>query len=228
MKQQILEIAAEMLEADPADLEIRHGEIAVKGSPEGAKRTTVREVAHARLFRRGGAPLVAAGSFDPDSVLQDPTRYGNESGAYNFACQAAEVEVDPDTGKVTVLQYVSASDCGTVIFPIGAEGQVEGSVAQGIGYTLSEGVVWENGRPLNPNFSDYRIPTAGDMPPLKSVFADSYEPTGPFGAKGLGELAMDPFAAVIGNAIFEATGVRIRTLPITAEKVYWALREREQ
>jgi CO/xanthine dehydrogenase Mo-binding subunit len=226
MKQQILEIAAEMLEAAPEDLEIRRGEIRVKGSPEGAKTTTVRQVAHARLFRRGGAPLIAAGNFDPDSVLSDATRYGNESGAYNFACQAAEVEVDPDTGKVTVLQYVAASDCGTVIFPLGAEGQVEGSVAQGIGYALCEGLVWDNGRPLNPNFSDYRIPTAGDMPPLKSVFADSYEPTGPFGAKGLGELAMDPFAAVIGNAIFEATGVRIKTLPITAEKVYWALQER--
>jgi CO/xanthine dehydrogenase Mo-binding subunit len=81
---------------------------------------------------------------------------------------------------------------------------------------------------MNPNFSDYRLPTAADMPVLKSEFADSYEPTGPFGAKGLGELAMDPFAAVIGNAVFEACGVRIKTLPITAEKVFWALREKER
>jgi CO/xanthine dehydrogenase Mo-binding subunit len=228
MKEQILEIAAEMLEADPADLEIRHGQIAVKGSPEGAKSTTVREVAHARLFRRGGAPLVAAGNFDPDSELPDATRYGNESGAYNYACQAAEVEVDPDTGKVTILSYAAASDCGTVIFPMGAEGQVEGSIAQGMGYTLSESLLWDNGRPVNPNFSDYRLPTAGDMPLLKREFADSYEPTGPFGAKGLGELSMDPFAAVIGNAIFEACGVRIHELPITAEKVYWALQEQKR
>ncbi len=216
-----------MLEAAPEDLEIRQGNIFVRGAPEG-KSTTVREVAHARLFRRGGAPLVAAGNFDPDSVLQDPSRYGNESGAYNFAVQAAEVEVDPDTGKVTVLQYAAASDCGTVIFPVGAEGQVEGSIAQGLGYTLSEGLLWDNGRPVNPNFSDYRLPTAGDMPKFLREFADSYEPTGPFGAKGLGELAMDPFAAVIGNAIFDACGVRIHELPITAEKVYWALREKER
>jgi CO/xanthine dehydrogenase Mo-binding subunit len=161
-------------------------------------------------------------------VLQDPSRYGNESGAYNFAVQAAEVEVDPDTGKVTVLQYAAASDCGTVIFPLGAEGQVEGSIAQGLGYTLSEGLLWDNGRPVNPNFSDYRLPTAGDMPKFTREFADSYEPTGPFGAKGLGELAMDPFAAVIGNAIFDACGVRIKELPITAEKVYWALHQKEQ
>ena len=228
MKQEILELAAEMLEAPAEDLDIRQGRIFVKGSPEGPKSTTVREVAHARLFRRGGKPLVAAGDFDPDSVLQDATRYGNESGAYNFACQAAEVEVDPDTGKVTVLNYAAASDCGTVIFPQGAEGQVEGSIAQGLGYALSEGLLFDNGRPVNPNFSDYRMPTASDMPALKSEFADSYEPTGPFGAKGLGELAMDPFAAVIGNAIFDACGVRIKTLPITAEKVFWALREKER
>ncbi|HZU05972.1 MAG TPA: xanthine dehydrogenase family protein molybdopterin-binding subunit [Chloroflexota bacterium] len=228
MKEQILQLAAEMLEAAPEDLEIKDGRIFVKGSPEGAKSTTVREVAHARLFRRGGAPLVASGSFDPDSVLQDATRYGNESGAYNFACQAAEVEVDPETGKVTVLNYVVAADCGTVIFRQGAEGQVEGAIAQGLGYTLTEGLLLDNGRPVNPNFSDYRIPTAADMPPLKREFADSYEPTGPFGAKGLGELPMDPFAAVIGNAIFDACGVRIKTLPITAEKVFWALREKER
>jgi CO/xanthine dehydrogenase Mo-binding subunit len=227
MKQMLLEIAAEMLEAAPDDLEIKQGRIFVKGAPEG-KSTTVREVAHARLFRRGGKPLVAAGDFDPDSVLQDATRYGNESGAYNFAVHAAEVEVDPETGQVKVVQYCAASDCGTVIFPTGAEGQVEGSVAQGLGYTLSEYLAWDAGRPLNPNFSDYRIPTAADMPPLKRAFADSYEPTGPFGAKGLGELSMDPFAAVIGNAVFDACGVRIKQLPITAEKVYWALRERER
>src|SRR5579883_1480469 len=157
MKEQILQLAAEMLEAAPEDLEIKDGRIFVKGSPEGAKSTTVREVAHARLFRRGGAPLVASGSFDPDSVLQDATRYGNESGAYNFAVQAAEVEVDPETGQVKVVQYCAPSDCGTVIFPIGAEGQVEGSIAQGLGYALTEGLVMDNGRPMNPNFSDYRL-----------------------------------------------------------------------
>jgi CO/xanthine dehydrogenase Mo-binding subunit len=86
----------------------------------------------------------------------------------------------------------------------------------------------EDGRPLNPNFSDYRIPSMRDMPPLKHAFADSYEPTGPFGAKGLGELGMDPTAAVIGNAIFDAVGVRIKTLPITPEKVLKALKEKEK
>lgn len=225
VKQQLLDTAAEMLEARAEDLISREGRIFVKEA--ASKSVTVAEVARARLFRRGGAPIVASGSFDADSKSQDASRYGNESGAYNFGCQAAEVEVDTETGQVKILKYVVASDCGTVINPIGAEGQVEGAIAQGIGYALIEGLQVEDGRPINPNFADYRIPSMRDMPPLSHGFAQSYEPTGPFGAKGLGELGMDPTAAVINNAIFDAVGVRIKTLPITPEKIMRALREKE-
>jgi CO/xanthine dehydrogenase Mo-binding subunit len=213
-----------MLEANPDDLVARDGRIFVRGAEN--KALTVADVARARLFRHGGAPIVASGSFDADSVLPDKTRFGNESGAYNYGVQAAEIAVDPETGQVKVLQYVIASDCGTVIYPIGAEGQVEGGLAQGLGYALTEGMRFDEGKPLNPNFSDYRIPSMRDMPPLRHAFADSYEPTGPFGAKGLGELSMDPTAAVIANAIFDAIGVRIKTLPITPEKVLQALQEK--
>ncbi len=225
VKQQLFEQAAEMLEANPADLVARAGRIFVKGAEQ--KALAVGDVARARLFRNGGAPIVASGKFDADSVLQDSTRYGNESGAYNYGCQAVQVEVDRETGQVKVLQYAAASDCGTVINPVGAEGQVEGALAQGLGYALIEGLRFDEGRPLNPNFSDYRIPSMRDMPPLSHAFADSYEPTGPFGAKGLGELGMDPTAAVISNAIFDAVGVRIKTLPITPEKVLRALQEKK-
>ena len=224
-KAQLFEQAAEMLEANPADLVCRDGRISVKGS--ASKSVTVADVARARLFRHNGAPIIASGSFDADSVLPDKTRYGNESGAYNYGVQAAYVEVDRETGQVKVLDYVIASDCGTVIYPIGAEGQVEGGFAQGLGYALIEGLQFDEGRPVNPNFSDYRIPSMRDMPPLRHAFAESYEPTGPFGAKGLGELNMDPTAAVISNAIFDAVGVRIKTLPITPEKLLRALREKE-
>ena len=224
VKQQLFEQAAEMLEANAADLTSRDGRIFVQGA-EG-KSVTVADVARARLFRHNGAPIVGSGSFDADSVLPDSTRFGNESGAYNYGVQAAQVHVDPLTGQVKVLQMVVASDCGTVIYPIGAEGQVEGGLAQGIGYALTEGLQFDEGRPLNPNFSDYRIPSMRDMPPLQHAFADSYEPTGPFGAKGLGELNMDPTAAVINNAIFDAVGVRVKTLPITPEKILRALKEK--
>ncbi len=225
VKQQLFETAAEMLEASADDLVCRDGRIFVRGAE--TRTVTVGDVARARLFRRGGAPIVASGSFDADSVLQDETRYGNESGAYNFGCQAAYVEVDPETGQIKVLHYVAASDCGTVIYPLGAEGQIEGSVAQGLGYALIEGLKIEDGRPLNPNFSDYRLPSMRDMPLLSHKFAESYEPTGPFGAKGLGELGMDPTAAVISNGIFDAVGVRIKTLPITPEKILKAIKEKE-
>lgn len=225
VKQQLFDQAAEMLEADPQDLMSRDGKIFVKGA-EGGKSLTVSDVARARLFRHNGAPIVGSGSFDADSVLPDSTRFGNESGAYNYGAQAAHVHVDPETGQVKILQFVVASDCGTVIYPLGAEGQVEGGLAQGIGYALTEGLQIEEGKPINPNFSDYRIPSMRDMPPLQHAFAESYEPTGPFGAKGLGELNMDPTAAVISNAIFDAVGVRIKTLPITPEKILRALKEK--
>jgi CO/xanthine dehydrogenase Mo-binding subunit len=226
VKQQLFEQAAEMLEANAADLMSRDGKIFVKGA-EG-KSLTVSDVARARLFRHNGAPIVGSGSFDADSVLPDSTRFGNESGAYNYGAQAAQVHVDPETGQVKILQFVVASDCGTVIYPLGAEGQVEGGLAQGIGYALTEGLQIDEGRPVNPNFSDYRIPSIRDMPPLQHAFADSYEPTGPFGAKGLGELNMDPTAAVINNAIFDAVGIRVKTLPITPEKILRALKEKAQ
>jgi CO/xanthine dehydrogenase Mo-binding subunit len=225
VKQQLFEQAAEMLEANPDDLISSDGRIFVKGA-EG-KSFSVADVARARLFRHNGAPIVGSGSFDADSVLPDSTRFGNESGAYNYGVQAAQVHVDRRTGQVKLLKFVIASDCGTVIYPIGAEGQVEGGLAQGIGYALTEGLQFDEGRPVNPNFSDYRIPSMRDMPPLEHAFADSYEPTGPFGAKGLGELNMDPTAAVISNAIFDAVGVRIKTLPITPEKILKALKEQK-
>jgi CO/xanthine dehydrogenase Mo-binding subunit len=226
VKQQLFEQAAEMLEANAEDLVAGDGRIFVRGA-EG-KNVTVADAARARLFRHNGAPIVGSGSFDADSVLPDGTRFGNESGAYNYGVQAAQVHVDPDTGQVKILKFVIASDCGTVIYPVGAEGQVEGGLAQGIGYALTEGLQIDEGRPVNPNFSDYRIPSMRDMPPLEHEFADSYEPTGPFGAKGLGELNMDPTAAVVSNAIFDAVGVRIKTLPITPEKILRALREKER
>jgi CO/xanthine dehydrogenase Mo-binding subunit len=225
VKQQLFEQAAEMLEANPEDLVAGDGRIFVRGA-EG-KNVTVADAARARLFRHNGAPIVGSGSFDADSVLPDGTRFGNESGAYNYGVQAAQVHVDPDTGQVKILKFVIASDCGTVIYPVGAEGQVEGGLAQGIGYALTEGLQIDEGRPVNPNFSDYRIPSMRDMPPLEHAFADSYEPTGPFGAKGLGELNMDPTAAVVSNAIFDAVGVRIKTLPITPEKILNALKEQK-
>jgi CO/xanthine dehydrogenase Mo-binding subunit len=167
------------------------------------------------------------GTWDPPSATQDAERYGNESGSYNFCSHAVDLEVDPETGKFTILKYVAASDAGTVVFPIGAEGQNEGGLAQGLGYALTEEPAIEDGRLANPSFADYKLPTIADMPPFEQVFVPSHEPTGPFGAKGIGEIGLDPVAPAIASAIHQAVGVRIKTLPITPEKVLAAIKEQQ-
>jgi CO/xanthine dehydrogenase Mo-binding subunit len=215
----LLDAASRQLGRLAAELWVEDG--AVRGP--GLEPVPVGAVVRAELYRPGGEPVVGTGSFDNPSEFPDQSRYGNESGAYNFVAEAAEVEVDPATGAVTVLELAAVVDCGTVLNPPLAQGQVEGAVAQGLGMALTERFAWEGGAPTGPNFSDYKMPTAGSMPKLHVEFADSYEPTGPFGAKGVGEIALDPVPAVVASAIADAVGVRVHELPITAEKVFWGL-----
>ena len=223
-RRQLLEAAAEQLEARAEDLEVSEGRVRLKGAPAAlGGGVAVADVARRHLYRPGGGPIVGVGEWDNPSELPDETRFGNESGAYNFIAEAAEVEVDSETGRVQVVELAAVVDCGTVINPALAEGQVEGGIAQGLGLALSESFGWADGRPQNPNFGDYKIPTVGDMPTLHVEFADSYEPSGPFGAKGVGEIGLDAVPAAIANAVCDAIGVRIFDLPITAEKVQRAL-----
>jgi CO/xanthine dehydrogenase FAD-binding subunit len=177
----------------------------------------------ANIYKRGGQPIVGVGTFDNPSEFPDHNRYGNESGAYNFAAQAAEVEVDRATGEVKLLEVACVVDCGTVINPATAEGQVQGAVTQGIGLAMIEYFDWWNGQPTDPQLKDYPLPSAAMMPKLHVGFADSYEPSGPFGAKGLGEIGLDAVPAAIANAVADAVGVRIHELPITSEKIHRAL-----
>jgi xanthine dehydrogenase molybdenum-binding subunit len=135
--------------------------------------------------------------------------------------------VDRKTGQVKVLNFIAAHDVGRVINPMMAEGQIEGGGLQGLGYALSEGLFWEEGIVLNPNFQDYRIFYINDVPPMKSIMVESVDPDGPYGAKGLGEPGLVPTAAAIANAIYDAVGVRIKSLPITPEKILRALKEKE-
>ena len=222
LRERLLDEAAQLLEASRDDLEIVEGRVTVVGTDKGMG---VDEIAQAVLRRRGHEALIVTATYDPPSEGQEPEHdlIGNESGAYNFSVHAAEVEVDPDTGQVKVLNYAAATDIGTVLNPMLAEGQVEGGIIQGLGYVLSETLLYDQGKPLNPNFSDYRLPTVGDVPPFQQAFADSYEPSGPFGAKGVGEIAIDCVTGLIANAIADACGVRLKTLPLTAEKVFRAL-----
>ncbi|MFH1757769.1 MAG: xanthine dehydrogenase family protein molybdopterin-binding subunit [Pseudomonadota bacterium] len=225
-KRQILEIAAEMLEASPADLEIKGGKIFVPGSP--AQCIPLPKVVEAGVYKRGGAPIVGTGFWVPDTVLPDPvTKYGNIAPAYPFGCQIAELEVDTETGQVHMLNYVAAHDVGRAINPQTTEGQIQGGVAQGVGWALMENMVTEKGKVLNPNFRDYVIPGPLDLPPIQSILIEPIEPHGPFGAKGIGEPALNPAPAAVANALYNALGVRFTDLPITPEKILQALKRKK-
>jgi CO/xanthine dehydrogenase Mo-binding subunit len=146
----------------------------------------------------------------------------------SFAAQVAEVAVDPDTGAVTLLRYTTAHDVGQIVNPIGHQGQIEGAIMQGIGYAMMEEVQVEDGRVTTLSFGDYKLPTMRDTPPLTTVLVESAHGVGPYNIKGIGESPLTPVAPAIANAVEDAIGVRIRDLPITAEKVYRALKDRTQ
>lgn len=141
-----------------------------------------------------------------------------------FGANFAEVEVDTETGEVRVVKLVGAFDAGRAINPAHVEGQITGGGLMGIGYALTEGLVIKDGKVLNNSFTDYRILRACDAPELDAIIVESNEPTGPFGAKGLGEATMVCTASAIANAIYDAIGIRIKELPITQEKVLDGLR----
>jgi putative selenate reductase molybdopterin-binding subunit len=142
-----------------------------------------------------------------------------------FAAQYAAVEVDTETGQATVTQLVMAVDCGIAINPVTAIGQVEGGMVQALGYAVCEEMVYDDaGRLVNPQLGDYRIFAADETPALKAILVQTYEPSGPYGAKAVAEIPMDGVAPAVASAIYDATGVRLRSLPFTPERVWRALR----
>jgi xanthine dehydrogenase molybdenum-binding subunit len=227
-REKLLEVAGMMMEANAADLEVVEGNIRVKGSPD--KSITVAQVA-----KQADSPFIQFGDQGPA-----PTNLAEKGTIMGMANQAppsnpspvaagfAEVEVDTETGNVRVERFVYAHDIGKVINPNAAEGQVEGGFQQGMGFALTEEILFDadSGSCLTGDFLDYKIPTAVEMPrEIQSVFIESNEPTGPFGAKSLAEACCVVPAPAIANAIYNATGARIKDLPITPEKVLRALGE---
>jgi CO/xanthine dehydrogenase Mo-binding subunit len=180
-------------------------------------RTTIEErVSWRALLRQTGESVTARAHINE-------TRRPHLVG---FAAQVAEVAVDPDTGEVRLRRFTTAHDVGQVLNTLGHQGQINGAVMQGIGFTLMEELAVEDGRVLNPSLGDYKIPTMRDIPELECVLLPGETGLGPYGIKSIGETPIVPVAAAIANAVQDACGVRIRDLPITAEKVYRALRER--
>ncbi len=230
IRKELLESASETLEASEDDLDIRDGRVFVSAAPE--RSTSVREAAHHAVFNKNaGNPIVQRGEYNADKAgveYPDPaTKHGNLSTAYPFAAHVVEVEVDEETGQVHVEGFWGAHDVGRVINLLTAEGQVEGGFAQGMGYALMENIHYNNGTVENPNFYDYRIPTQMDVPDhIESLWVESDDPLGPFGAKGIGEPSLVPVAAAVANAIYNAIGIRIHDMPYSPEKVLAALEKK--
>jgi CO/xanthine dehydrogenase Mo-binding subunit len=141
-----------------------------------------------------------------------------------FAAQLARVEVDPETGELTLHEFVVVQDAGRAINPLGVEGQMQGGAAQSLGFALTEGLLFdEKGRLTNPSLLDYRKLTAADLPKIETIIVEVPSPAGPFGARGVGEPPIVPAPAAIANAVADATGARITELPITPERIAMAL-----
>jgi CO/xanthine dehydrogenase Mo-binding subunit len=150
------------------------------------------------------------------------------SPAYGCSAQVVEVDVDMETGRVTIESMTDAHDCGLAVNVTSVEGQMQGSLSMGLGEALYEEVKFDqNGRVLNPNLAEYHIPTALDMPKVKSIIVESHEPNGPYGVKEVGEGAIMPTIPAILNAVADATGVQIAELPLTPERVLLAIKAAE-
>jgi len=154
----------------------------------------------------------------PQDLHWDDARYqGDAYGAYAWAVYVAEVAVDTRTGEIRVNDFVAVQEVGKVVNPVLAAGQIEGGVAQGIGFALYENVVWQEGRMVNGQMTNYIMPTSMDVPPIRVSFEEIPYARGPAGAKGIGELPLDGTAPAIANAVAQATGADVRRIPITPE-----------
>ncbi len=225
-KKRLFQAAAAIMEANAEDLVLENGKVMVKGDPGSAVPMT-------EIIERAESPFIQM--TDQGPVPTTIAEKGSIIGAASMApvsnpspCAAefVEVEVDTETGEVKVLNVVYAHDIGRLFHPKSAAGQVEGGFQQGMGYALMENLLFdqETGACLSGDFLDYKIPTAMEMPRrIESIFIESIEPTGPFGAKSLSELCTIVPAAAIANAIYNAIGVRVKELPITPEKILQAL-----
>jgi CO/xanthine dehydrogenase Mo-binding subunit len=229
-KNQLIELAQIKLGVYGRDLELKDGFIVAKYHPE--KRVSIASLAIGLVFDDGSAvhgPIIGRGAFIPPNIrdADKETGLGDHPVAFwTYGVQGVDLEVDTRTGKVDILRVISCFDVGKVMNPQLLEGQVEGAIMQSLGTALFEELMLKDGKVLNPSFVDYKIPTSEDMPEMEIYFVENPEETGPFGARGVAEPAMVPAAPATANAIFDATGIRMYTMPMTAERIYEALKQK--
>jgi CO/xanthine dehydrogenase Mo-binding subunit len=210
VRQTLTGLAAEFYGWPEERIVFRGGRVLVEGNPE----------ANIPLGELTACAVAATGA----PILGESTTDAQEPEVTSFCAQVADVEVDPETGQVTVHKIVTAHDVGTIYNPLGHQGQIDGAVIQGLGYALMEELQSEEGRISTLSLGDVKIPTTTDIPQLVTVLVSSEEGNGPYQGKAIGENPISPVAPAIANAVQDAVGVRIQDLPITAEKVLNALR----
>ncbi len=225
LKRKIIKQASEMMNIPADQLKIKDGHVVWERDEN--RKVSYQEIAWQYVCDNSGEMLMAQGSFMPDVEYPDEDDFGNISGGYAFACNIAEVEVNTETGEIDVNEMWGAYDVGQPINPAAVRGQICGGMGMGFGWAVMEDMKYdEDGQLMNPNFLDYQIPTTKDIPKINTIIADSFEWTSGFGAKSIGENALNPAPPSIINAIYDAIGVRFKSVPITAEKVLKGLEQK--
>lgn len=212
IREMLLEEAKEIFgELDSKDYILEGGKII---SPKTNKSVTLSEIAYNSFYVKKHRQIMATNSFVSDSSPPP------------FAAHFVEIEVDKETGIITPIKYVAAVDCGKIINPELVRGQTIGALVNGIGYALTEEYKFsEKGKMINPNFMEYKIPSARDIPEIKTILVETYDPTGPFGAKSVAEININGPIPAIGNALYDAVGIRLHSSPYTPEKVLKELKK---
>lgn len=224
-KSKLLTFIAKQKKLDVSILNIEDGKILRTDTGESVE--TFEKAANKFVYSCGGMPITGVGYWTPPTVIPDKNTYGNCSPVYPFGAHVAEVEVDTWTGEIRVVNYWAVHDVGKVINLKMLQGQLEGGIVQGIGWALMEDYQYDNtGHVRNNNFLDYRLPGPCDVPKIYTDFVETEDPRGPFGAKGIGEPALNPVAAAVLNAVTNATGLAFNYLPVTPEKMLKRLQDR--
>lgn len=222
LRERMIKVASEMLECRTEEVELKAGAASRRGDP--SSRIIFAELAE-ELYTRGVSPASYGFYASPKRYFDPETGLGVNYSVYAFAASIAEVEVDLETGETRVLKVWPAMDVGKAIDPLMIEGQIEGAVSQGIGFALMEDLILKNGVVMNPFFKDYIIPSALDTPEIaEPILVEKPYRHSAFGAKGVGEPAIISVVPAIVNAIHDATGIRFNKLPVTAERLYEAIR----
>jgi 4-hydroxybenzoyl-CoA reductase subunit alpha len=221
-KKQIVKTAESTFNVKSSSLTFRDRKIYPKGEPD--KAVPFEDIVYKTLHSQEGRYIMGNGFYNPPTeAIDSKTFEGNPALAYSFGAQIAEVEVDPETGFVKLLKMTVAHDVGRAINPMAVEGQMDGQVFSGIGQTLLEECITEDGQVLNPSFLDYKLPRLFEMPEIENIIVEDSDPYGPFGAKEVGQGPIQCTTQAIANAISNAIGYPIKELPITPERVLKAI-----